>query len=83
LSEAIAKNPAEPGLIVNEQEQTRTLVNNRTAPQGWLPVKLSLRSWAGSEARLRLIQNATSNGPVAGYWASVKLIETPLDACQG
>lgn len=63
---------------VNEQEQMRTLVNDQTAPQGWLAVKLSLLPYAGSEARLQLIQHATGHDPVAGYWASVKLVEAAL-----
>jgi pimeloyl-ACP methyl ester carboxylesterase len=65
---------------VNEQEQSRTLVNDQTAPDGWLPVKLDLHSFAGGEARLQLIHNAAGRRLTAGYWASVKLVETAPDA---
>ncbi len=61
---------------VNEEEQSRTVVNDQTAPNGWMQVKVSLRPYAGKEARLQLIQRATGNSAATGYWASVKLIET-------
>jgi predicted esterase len=61
---------------VNEQEQSRTLVNDRTAPDGWLAVKVNLLSFAGGEARLQLIQNAVGSKVTSGYWSSVKLVES-------
>ena len=61
---------------VNEQEVAHTLVNDQTAPDGWMKIKVSLRPYAGKEARLQLIQRATWHRPTAGYWASVNLTET-------
>ena len=43
---------------------------------GWLHVKMSLRPFAGKEARLQLTHRSTGHSPTAGYWASVKRIES-------
>jgi hypothetical protein len=64
---------------VNEQEQKRILVNDKTAPDGWVTVTVSLQSCAGAEARLQLIQNATTDAKTPGCWDNLKLLESPLD----
>jgi hypothetical protein len=60
---------------VNEQECSRALVNDQTAPTGWLELTVNLQSLAGKEARLQLVQQATGNADPSGYWAKLKLSE--------
>jgi len=60
---------------INEQEKLRTLVNDQTAANGWMTVTLSLQDYAGSEARIQLIQNGTGEGSHLAYWDKIKLVE--------
>ncbi len=61
---------------VNEQEVLRKLINEQTAPSGWTEASVDLKPLAGKEARLQLIQQATTRPVSQAYWAKVKLTET-------
>ena len=61
---------------VNEQECSRALVNDQTAPVGWLELTVNLQWLMGKEARLQLVQRATGNPNSTAYWTKLKLVET-------
>lgn len=58
---------------VNEQEQVRTVVDDQTAPSGWLQLKVGLADYAGKEVRLQLIQSDPGHGNPIAYWSQIKL----------
>lgn len=60
---------------VNEIEQARQVVNDQTAPAGWLDVQVPLHELAGKEARLQVIHEATTQPTAAAYFSKLKLIE--------
>ena len=51
------------------------MVNDVNAPAGWMQLAVSLRSWAGQEARLQLIHRAVDKSDPVGFWSQIKLVE--------
>ena len=60
---------------VNEDEFARVLVNDQTAPGGWLQQVISLRLFAGQEVRLQLINQSTGRGNPQAYWGKIQLTQ--------
>ena len=58
---------------INENQRLRTLVNDTTAPGGWLSLNIDLADLPENEARFQLIQHSTTNPNSLAYWAKLKI----------
>jgi dienelactone hydrolase len=59
----------------NEQEIQRLEVNRKTAPDGWTTVDVDLNRFAGGDARIQLVNQATGIRNASAYWAQVQVIQ--------
>ena len=60
---------------VNEQEVQQVAITRKTAPDGWLTVDVDLTRFAGNEARLQLVHQASGVRNASAYWAQVQVTQ--------